>query len=190
VCLAHLDQPPDFDSRDAQFLLGWNTTNRIPTGQGAKNYLVRRARVTLNHCIRQSIRLQRQTLRDYRTYFPTNDPRYLVTTNIGNPVELFGAGFSRWIRSDPITRRTGLGGEPQQRLLHESSRYTAGFDTNGILVDVSNNVGDDETNEITSPFEIAPFAVGQTTNVAPGQLMPVRSQLTFDLNLDDPLIYG
>jgi hypothetical protein len=32
--------------------------------------------------------------------------------------------------------------------------------------------------------------VGQTTNVAEGQLMPLGSQLTFDLNLDDPLIYG
>jgi len=73
-----------------------------------------------------------------------------------------------------------LGGEPSSGYYTNRVAYTAGFDTNGILVDVSNNVGDDETNEITSPFEIAPFAVGQTTNVAPGQLMPVGSQLTFD----------
>jgi hypothetical protein len=57
-------------------------------------------------------------------------------------------------------------------------------------VDVSDNVSDDGTNEIPNPFEVAPFAVGATTNVAPGQLMPAGSQITFHLNLSDPLIYG
>ena len=184
-----LGSTPDFDSRDAQFLLGWNTTNRIPTGKGAKNYLVRRARVTLTIASGNQYAYS-GTLRDYRTYFPTNDPRYLVTTNIGNPVELFGAGFRGGYAATNYPQDGPWAVNPSSGYYTNRVAYTAGFDTNGILVDVSNNVGDDETNEITSPFEIAPFAVGQTTNVAPGQLMPVGSQLTFDLNLDDPLIYG
>ena len=39
-----LGSTPDFDSRDAQYLLGWSTTNRITAGQGAGNYLIRHAR--------------------------------------------------------------------------------------------------------------------------------------------------
>jgi len=105
-------------------------------------------------------------------------------------VELFGAGFRSGYSSitypqDGPWAVDANGGYHSNRVV-----YAAGFDTNGALVDVSNNVGDDGTNEITAPFEVAPFAVGQTTNVAPGELLPIGSKLTFDLNLDDPLIYG
>lgn len=53
-------------------------------------------------------------------------------------------------------------------------------------MDVGNNVG--KTNAAYPPFEVAPFAIGQTTNVAPGQLVPAGAKITFDLNLDDPFV--
>jgi hypothetical protein len=180
---------PDFDTRDAQYLLGWNTTNNIPAGKGAKNYLVRHARVTLTISSGNQY-VYAGTLRDYRTYFPTNDPRYLSTKNTASPVELFGAGFRGGYTAATFQQDTTFLADPNGGYFTNRTAYAAGFDTNGALVDVSNNVGDDGTNELASPFEVAPFAVGQTTNVAPGQLMPVGSQLTFDLNLGDPLIYG
>ncbi len=180
---------PDFDTRDAQYLLGWSTTNSIPVGQGAKNYLIRRARVTLTLSSGNQYAYT-GVLRDYRTYFPTNDPRYLPTTNTASPVELFGAGFRGGYTAATFQQDTTFLADPSGGYYTNRTAYAAGFDTNGVLVDISNNVGDDGTNEMTSPFEVAPFAVGQTTNVASGQLMPVGSQLTFDLNLDDPLIYG
>ncbi len=68
--------------------------------------------------------------------------------------------------------------------------FAACFDTNGALVDVSNNVGDDGTNEVAGAFEVAPFAVGRNAGLTEGQLMPEGSQLTFEINLSDPLIYG
>ena len=184
-----LGSTPAFDSRDAQFLLGWNTANRVPAGRGAKNYLVRRARVTLTIASGNQYTYN-GTLRDYRTYFPANDLRHLATTNIASPVELFGAGFRGGYVAANYPQDGPWAADPGGGYYTNRVAYAAGFDTNGVLVDVSNNVGDDGTNEIARPFEIAPFAVGQTTNVAPGQLMPVGSQLTFDLNLDDPLIYG
>ncbi len=183
-----LGSTPDFDSRDAQFLLGWSTTNRVPAGQGASNYLVRSARVTLTVASGNQYSYS-GTLRDYRSYFPTNDPRYIPSANAGYPVELYGAGYRGGYTAATFPQDGPWGVSPGVYYTNRTV-YAAGFDTNGMLVDVSNNVGDDGTNEITTPFEVAPFAVGQTTNVAEGQLMPLGSQLTFELNLDDPLIYA
>lgn len=183
-----LGSTPDFDSRDAQFLLGWTTTNRIPAGQGAENYLIRRARVTLTIASGNQY-VYSGALRDYRNYFPTNDSRYLASTNVGIPVELFGAGYRGGYTAGTFPQDGPWEINPTGYHTNRTV-YAAGFDTNGLLVDVSNNVGDNGTNEISAPFEVAPFAVGQTTNAAEGQLMPLGGQLTFDLNLDDPLIYG
>jgi hypothetical protein len=183
-----LGSNPDFDSRDAQFLLGWRTTNSIPAGLGSTNYLVRRARVTL------TIASDKQytytgALRDFRTYFPTNDPRYVPPTSQSCPVELFGAGFRGGFVATNYPQDGPWAVDPAGGYYSNRVAYAAGFDTRGVLVDVSNNVGDNGTNEITGAFEVAPFAVGQSAEIEPGQLMPVGSQLTFELNLADPLIY-
>jgi len=180
---------PDFDTRDGQYLLGWNTSNSITSGLGARNYLLRRVRVTLT-ISRDMAYAYSGTLRDFRTYFPTNDPRYIAPTSSNSPVELFGAGFRGGYTAMTFQQDSPFFADPSAGDYTNRTAYAACFDTNGVLVDVSNNVGDDGTNEIAGPFEVAPFAVGQAINVTPGQLMPEGSQLTFDVNLDDPLIYG
>lgn len=188
-----------FDTRDGQYLLGWNTSNSIPVAQGARNYLIRRVRVTLT-ISSDGYYAYDGTLRDYRSYFPTNDPRYLPATGTDSPVELYGVGFrggftnsegiyvpysaTNYPQDGPFFAKSG-GGDYTNRVA-----YAAGFNTNGVLVDVSDNVGDDGTNEIAGPFEVVPFAIGSNTNFAFGQLMPEGSRLVFDLNLDDPLICG
>jgi len=189
---------PGFDARDAQYLLGWNTTNRIPAGQGARNYLISRARVTLTIASGGQYAYT-GVLRDYRTYFPTDDPRYIPPATNLFPVELYGAGFrGNFTNGNNVVipwastnyPQTGPWGVAPDVYYTNRIAYAAGFDTNGILVDVSNNIGDDGTNEIAAPFEVAPFAVGQSADVPEGALMPANSQLTFDLNLEDPQIYG
>jgi hypothetical protein len=200
-----VSEAPDFDARDAQYLLGWNTTNSIPAGQGARNYLIRRVRVTLT--IASEGYVYTGKLRDYRSYFPVNDPRYVTPVTANCPVELFGAGFRGGFTNEDNVfvpwastnyPQTGpWSSDPNYSIFDPNAvfyavrvAYAAGFNTDGLLVDVSDNVGDDGTAEIAHPLEVAPFAVGQSTNVAEGGLMPVGSQLTFDLNLDDPLIYA
>jgi hypothetical protein len=175
-----------FDSRDAQFVLGWNTTNQIPAGAGASNYFVRRARVTLTISSGQQYAYTGK-LRDYRTYFPTNDSRYVAPTTSSSPVELFGTGFRGGFTAETYEQTTPYHAVAGAGNFKNRTAYAAAFDRNGVLVDVSNNVGDDRTNEIAAPFEVAPFAVGQS-ELAEGELMPVGSQLTFDLNLGDPFV--
>lgn len=190
---------PDFDTRDGQYLLGWDTSNSIPVGLGARNYLISRVRVTLTVSANMQYAYD-GTLHDYRNYFPTNDPNYLPSTDSNSPVELYGAGFrGGFTNSDGVYVAYAATNYPQGGPFFVNPSggdytnriaYAVCYSTNGVLVDVSDNVADDGTNEISNPFEVAPFAVGNSTNVAPGQLMPEDSQITFDLNLNDPLIYG
>lgn len=191
-----------FDSRDGQYLVGWNTSNSIPAGQGARNYLIRSVRVTLTIGVDMQWAYD-GALRDYRTYLLTNDPQYLPPSTDNSPVELYGAGFRGGFTNSEgafvpyaATNYPTDGNGPFFADPNNPNEYTnriafsACYDTNGLLVDVSDNVGDNGTNEIPNPFEVAPFAVGVITNIAPGQLTPEGTQMTFDLNLNDPLIYS
>src|ERR1700744_4571089 len=81
-----------FDTRDGQYLIGWNMSNSIPVGQGARNYLLSRVTVTLT-ISSDMYYAYSGTMRDYRTYFPAGDPRYLPTTDTSCPIELYGVGF-------------------------------------------------------------------------------------------------
>lgn len=176
-----------FDSRDAQFLLGWPTTNAIPAGQGASRYLVRRARVTLTVAT-QSQYAYNGVPRDFRSYFPTNDPRYLAPTNSAFPLELFGAGFRAGFTGTTYPQNGPWAVSPAGGFYSNRVAYAAGFDTRGVLVDVSNNVADDGTNEVANAFEVTPFAVGINAQAAPGAVLNPGDTLTFGLDLTDPLI--
>jgi hypothetical protein len=57
-----------------------------------------------------------------------------------------------------------------------------------VPVDIGSNIG--KTLPEFPPFETWPFAVAQTSNAAPGSLMPTGARLTFDVNLDDPFTVG
>ncbi len=183
-----LGSSPDFDSRDAQYLLGWSLTNRIPAGLGAERYLIRRVTLTLTVAPGSQSPYTGRA-RDYRSYFPTNDPRRVAPAGGGSPVELFGAGFRGGYEAATYPQNGPWGVNPNGYHTNRVA-YAAGFDTNGVLVDVSNNVGDDGTNEIAAPFEVAPFAIGSNPNLVEGQPMPAGASLTFNVNLEDPLIYA
>jgi hypothetical protein len=169
------------DTRHAQHLLGWDTASLVPTNRSPANYLLTRCRLTLT-INRGNLFAYDPTQDDFGTYFETNHPAYVPDSDTGRPIELFGAGFRNGYNAATFQQCTPFGtNTPAQR-----NAYAAGWSTHGVLVDVSNNVG--KTNEAYPRFEVAPFAVGQTTNVPPGQLVPDGAKITFDLNLNDPFV--
>lgn len=169
------------DTRHAQHLVGWDTTTVISTNHGAARYLIRSCRVTLT-INRGNIFVHDPTQDDYRTYFETNHADYLPDTDAGRPMELFGVGYRNGFDEVTFTNCSPFG----SNAAGERNAYAAGWFTNGALVDVGNNVG--KTNTAFPRFEVWPFAIGQTTNVAPGQLVPAAAKITFDLNLADPFV--
>lgn len=169
------------DTRHAQHLLGWDTASLTPTNRGPSHYLVSRCRLTLT-INRGNLFAHDPTQDDFRTYFETNNPSYSPDADTGRPIELFGVGFRNGYDASSFDQCAAFGTSG----LAQRNAYAAAWSTNGVLVDVSNNVG--KTNEAFAPFEVAPFAIGQTTNATPGQLVPAGAKITFDLNLNDPFV--
>jgi len=169
------------DTRHAQFLVGFDTFAQIPTNRGPANYLIRRARFIAT-VSRDNVFSYDPTQDAAATYYETNLPEYLADNDPGRPVELFGAGFR-----NGFTAGTFLEGSPfGTNGIATRNAYAAGYQSNGALVDVSNNVG--KTNALYPHFEVHPFAIGRNPNLAPGALVPMDTAFTFDLNLADPLV--
>jgi hypothetical protein len=97
-------------------------------------------------------------------------------------VELYGVGYRNGYDEGSYEQCSPMGSNASG----ERNAFAAGWSTNGVLVDVGNNVG--KTNAAFPRFEVVPFAVGQTTNAAPGELVPAGAKITFDLNLADPFV--
>jgi hypothetical protein len=172
------------DSRHAQFLVGWNTSNSVPTGRGTARYVVKRATLTLT-INRDMAWVYDGTQDAFQTYLSTNDSRLQADTDPGRPLELFGAGFrngytaATFPEDGPFT----VGGGS---LVGTRSAYAAGFDTNGVLVDVSNNVGKADADA----FEVTPFAVGIVEGMAAGDLVSTGARVEFEINVGNPEIAG
>jgi len=95
---------------------------------------------------------------------------------------LFGVGFRNGFDAASFDQCSPFGSSATG----ERNAFATSWATNGAWVDVSNNVG--KTNTAYPAFEAVPFAVGQTTNALPGELVPAGAQITFDLNLADPFV--
>jgi len=183
---------PRFDTRDAQFLLGWDTPAAIPAGADPRAYLLRRARVTLTITARDAF-IYDPTHDSFVTYL-TNQPGYVPDSDPGRPMELHGAGFRGGFTAATFleTSSYGVVNDFQSDNISIATRnaFAAMFDATGALVDIANHVGQANAGWTNPPFEAPPWAVGQTTNAAPGEAVPQDSKVTFDLNLADPLTVG
>lgn len=169
------------DTRMSQEIVGWQMASLIPTNQTPAHYLIKRCRVTLTVNDNDTF-LFDPTHDAYQTYLDTNDPAYQPDTDTGRPVEMFGVGYRNGYDAISFSQAPAFGdGAPGGR-----NAYAAGWGTNGVFVDVSNNVG--KTNSDFPVFEAWPFAVGQVTNVAPGQPVPSASKMFFELDVTDPAV--
>ena len=178
---AYLGDDSGEDTRMGQDVFGWTTASLIPTNQTPTHYIVRRCRVTLT--VKDDATFTYDpTHDDYQTYLETNDPAYQEDADAGRPVELFGLNYRNGYDAYSFNENSPFGdGAPGGR-----NAYPVSWATNGVFADVSNNVG--KTNVDFPPFEAWPFAVGQFTNVAPGDLVPAGSKMFFDLDVNDPAV--
>ena len=169
------------DTRMSQEIVGWNTASLIPTNQTPTHYLIRRCRVTLT-INDDGTFLFDPTHDPYQTYLDTNNPAYQPDMDTGRPVEMFGVGYRNGYDAISFSQNPVFGSDaPGNR-----NAYPVSWATNGLFVDTGNNVG--KTNAAFPPFEAWPFAVGQVTNVAPGEPVPGGSKMFFDMDVNDPSV--
>lgn len=182
-----------FDTRDAEFLVGLDTAASIPSGAPASRYVLRRARLILSVAADRTF-FYDPTYDSFRTYLSTNDPARIPDRDTGRPVEVFGAGFRGGFTAATYLE-SGLYGPvgaftSNTISIGTRNTFAAQYDTNGVLVDIANHVGQANLNWTRAAFEVTPWAVGVTAQAAPGELVPIDAAFTFDLDLADPLVAG
>lgn len=188
---------PRFDTRDGQLLLGWDTAATIPTNLPASRYILTKARVTMTVASERTFNYD--PTHDVVWSYATNHPGYVPDSDLGRPVELVGAGFrngytaATYLESQVGTNSPyGAVGPITGTNISIETRNAFGavFNEQGVLVDLSNNVG--QTNaSFTGPiFDFKPWALGQNPELTPGDLVPEGTPLHFDLDLGDPWING
>lgn len=179
--------PLSFDQRDGQMLVGFDLDAAVPPGRGSCGYRITSAVLAL--VVSNDRAFQ---------YDPTYDPwqSYLsgAADADGRPVELYGAAFRNgwtacaidagtpslnqfpcYYEGDPANPGPpfGPGAFPTSDTRHAYPTDFAGR----VERDVSNNVRDQ--------FDPSPFAIGQIAGLATGAPVPVDSEMTFTLNVND-----
>lgn len=193
---------PRFDTRDAEFLIGWQTQSIVPTNAAPSRYLLRRVRLELtvgrdlvNNATGERVTfLYDPTFDSYRTHLPPTHPDHQADADEGRPVEVFGVGFRggfdavTYLEDSPF----GVVGAFTSNTISVGTRnaFSAVFDAQGQWRDVANHVGQTNASWTLPPFEARPWAVGRTVGVNPGASVPVGSVFTFDLDLSDPWVAG
>ena len=153
----------DFDDRDAQFFLDFDTTTVAPIGRGAANYRVLNVTVTI-------VAEKPETVVNGFRYDPTIDPlaHYLHPSNDidqGRPIELYGVGYrSNWTRAS-FNADSPFQDQPSSSIFNpqgdwnrKRNAFALDFGPNGTPRDISNNVEEQ--------FEVNPWAVADS----PGQI--------------------
>jgi hypothetical protein len=168
----------DFDSRDAQLLLGFSTSAQVTAGLGVSSYEVLSARLTLEFA-NDLVVAYDPTPDPWQTFLAPTDPNWQPDTDAGQPIELFGCGFRNGWTSLTFAENSPFG---SGSVLLPSARnaFAAGPDAQGALVDVSNNP--------RLGFQPTPFAVGQIAALQPGDLVPLGAQMAFDIDVALPAV--
>lgn len=168
----------DFDSRDAQFLVGFGTATQIESGLGASAYHILSARLVIESA-NDLIVAYDPTPDPWQTFLAPSDPNWQPDLDPGQPVELFGCGFRNGWTALSFAENSPFG---SGSVLMPSVRnaFAMSFDASGLPIDVSNNP--------RLGFQPRPFAVGRIATLQPGDLIPLGAQMAFDIDVDHPPI--
>jgi len=173
--------PTQFDARDGQVLMAFDTDLVIPAGGGLNGYVISSAEVTLEVSNDLVFRLD-PTTDPWTDFLPSSDPRVTVDADPGQPIELFGVGFRGGWNAATFQETTAFL-NPGLSFLSPGVRnaFAAQVDSLGVPRDVSNNPREG--------FQAKAFATGSVTGLAAGALVPAGSILRFRIDVTDPGIH-
>jgi hypothetical protein len=171
----------EFDDRDALFLIGFDTGAQVPSGEEPSRYRITAATVTATIATGDAFRFD-PTYDSFRTHLNQDDPDFLADSDAGRPIELFGAAFRNGFTSATFLETSPHGATFGLGVRNSYATDYVGFDPDSMTParDVGNNVKD--------RFEPTPFAIGQTSDAAPGALVPSDALITFTLDLNNPAV--
>ena len=166
----------EFDDRDGQIVLDFDTTALVSAAAGSDRYRVDSIvlEITLADLLLGGYD---SSIDDWRTYLPPDHPEYLVDKDPGRPIEVFATGFRNGISPATWTDTTvfspvGPFGEGVR------NAFAAECLAGGGLRDVSNSVADQ--------FTASPLAVGVVEDALPGVELAEGTVLRFEFDGSDP----
>jgi hypothetical protein len=172
---------PAFDDRDGQVMLGYDTFDDVTPGLGLGGYRVISAQLVI--MVESDFWFDYDPTPDpWNSYIvDESDPLWIPDPDDGRPVEMFGCGF-----------RNGW----TLLTFQEVSPFCDGCDCFVDCVDVRNvypidfvdGQPRDISQSLTDEFDPQSFAVGQFAELSPGDSVPTRSDMIFDLDVNDPVV--
>jgi hypothetical protein len=161
---------PQFDDRDAQVFVHFDTAGLIPSGAGASSYVISSARLTMT--LQTGVDEYDPTYDSYTTYTVDED------ADAGRPFELYGVGYRYGFTTMTFAETSpfALGSPVGENLRSAYANDNAG----GATRDVSNN--------LAGGFDPTPFALGALSGVTPGDAVAAGSAVTFDMALTPDVV--
>lgn len=165
-----------FDSRDAQFIVGFQTASQVTPGLGVSRYSIESAKLVLESA-NDLVVAYDPTPDPWQTFLAPADPQWQADSDAGQPVELFGCGFrngwtlSTFAESSPF-------GSGNVLLPGVRNAFAMDFDAAGNPRDVSNNP--------RQSFQPSPLAVGRIASLEPGSLIPMGARMEFAIDVGNP----
>lgn len=159
------------NDRFGQFIFRFDTAAAgIPSGRGLSGYTINSLKVTAR--IGQDKLFRYDASADESSTYGASP--LAPDTDIGRPLEIHGTAFRNGFTPSTFLETSSYsGGTPRTR-----NAYALGFDPSGTPRDVSSNV--------TEGFDAMPWAVGHMSSLVVGDLVPVDTVVSFDINLGLP----
>lgn len=167
-----IDPIEGFDNRDGQVVLGFSVSDDV-TAEELEELEVVSATVTMQ--VANDVIFYDDTLDDWRSFLPPDDPRYVPDADTGQPMELAGVGYrggftnTDWTEDAPFAL-----GNPAD--VGVRTAYSMVF-RDGEPTDCSNSLREE--------WNPQPFAIGTVEGLSPGDAVPVDSVFIFEVNVGD-----
>lgn len=158
------------DNRLGQIVFGFDTSVQFAPGQTA-GMKVTSATITLQQS-NEGV-LYDSTTDPVETMLDPGNPERIEDTDAGQPIELFGVNYRNGWTSTTYPEN-GPYGDPDA----ETTR-------NVFAVAYRDDVLTDVTNQIKEAWTPEPFAVSTVEDVSEGNVIPIDSVHTFDIDVDD-----
>jgi len=169
---------PGFDDRDAQFLLGFDTSSLVATGRGTERYIVDRIEITVFASTDNQF-LYDPSFDGVATSYPPSDSAYVVDADVGKPLEIFAVGYRNGLSAQTYAENTPYSPFPPAPREGVRSAFAAIFDGAG---EPSIDVG----RHVRQRFEAIPLAIGQNPALIVGQSIAAGTSFTFSVDVSSP----
>lgn len=163
-----------FDDRDSQLIVGFDTDPLVTTGLDPERYRVTDARLVLT--VAQGDIFDHDPSKDaLETYYDPADPAHVPDADPGRPVEVFAVGFRGGFSLESFEETTPFGTPVIPPAELGRNIFAAVLDGSGEFVDASRNV--------RGRFEVQSLGVGAVHGLPAGDLVPLDSEMTVDLDV-------